>query len=251
MMVDHECRQRVIAISTVAALRPAVVAGRTVVVFDVLRATTVMATALENGAVAVIPCLTPEAARELAAARPAGSALLAGERQSLPIPGFDLGNSPESFTRELVAGKTVIMTTTNGTRALQAAQGAQRLFAGCLRNAPAVARRLSGEPEIVLVCAGTEDEFDLSDALGVGAVIAALQESGEVEADDLSQALAILFRASQVHLLKSVAASRHGRRLADLGLADDLRFCMEYGVSPMVPEWRDGVLIPMPVGTRA
>ncbi len=247
MTINPQCRPRIITVPTVAALTPQVLVGQVAVVFDVLRATTVMVTALENGACAVIPCLTPDAARQQAGIKVLGPALLAGERQSLAIPGFDLGNSPLEFRRERVAGRTVITTTTNGTRALQAAQSARRLLVGCLRNAPAVAQALAKEPEIVLVCAGTEDEFDLSDALGAGAVVAALQELGEIDADDLSLALATLFRRSQGELMVEVAASRHGRRLVELGLAADVRFCLEHGTSSMVPEWQDGALVCQPV----
>src|SRR3954447_24007137 len=115
-----------------ALVEPETLRDQTVVVVDVLRATTTIVHALAAGARAVVPCLEVEEARQRAANLPAGSAVLGGERQGLRIEGFDLGNSPTEYTPERVAGKTVVFTTTNGTRAMLHARGARRVVLGSL-----------------------------------------------------------------------------------------------------------------------
>ena len=144
---------------------------------DVLRATTVMVHALANGCEAVIPCAEIEEAQAVAASFPPGTALLAGERGGLPIPGFDLGNSPGDYTREVCAGKTLVMTTTNGTRAILASQEADRVYVASFANLKATTDELlvqflkkdHGHP-IHIVCSGTEGFISLEDSLLAGAL---------------------------------------------------------------------------------
>ena len=114
--------------------------GGVAVVVDVLRATTVMVQALAAGCEAIIPCGEIDEAKEVAASLPAGTALLVGERQGLPIPGFDLGNSPGDFTSEVCEGKTLVMTTTNGTRAILASLEAERVYIASFGNLRATSR---------------------------------------------------------------------------------------------------------------
>src|SRR5580658_5292532 len=147
------------------------------VVFDVLRATSTMMTALANGASRIFPARDIAEALRLSVAHPA--ALLAGERDGVRILSgqtggvdFDLGNSPREFTRERVAGRDIIMTTTNGTRALQACLGARRIFPGAWLNLGALARRLRSEQaaRLLVVCAGTYEEAAYEDTLAAGAL---------------------------------------------------------------------------------
>src|SRR5215213_7874532 len=121
---------------------PGSLRGAVAVVVDVLRATTVMVRALAACCEAVIPCAEIDEARRVAASLPAGTAVLAGERQGLPIEGFDLGNSPRDFTPEACRGKTVVMTTTNGTRALLASLDAERIVVGAFANFAATVQLL-------------------------------------------------------------------------------------------------------------
>src|SRR3954454_8565361 len=116
--------------------------GGVAVVIDVLRATTMIVHALVAGCTEVIPVSEVEEARQIAAALPVGSALLAGERQGVPIDGFDLGNSPDECTSARCRGKTMVITTTNGTRALLACGDADRVFLGAFVNFAATCRRL-------------------------------------------------------------------------------------------------------------
>ena len=117
--------------------------GGVAVVVDVLRATTVMVYALAAGCEAVIPCSEIDEATDTAASLPEGTVLLVGERQGLPIPGFDLGNSPADFTPEVCAGKTLVMTTTNGTRAILASLEAERVYIASFGNLRATSNEIS------------------------------------------------------------------------------------------------------------
>src|SRR5918997_6156961 len=143
---------------------PGSLRGGVAVVLDVLRATTTMVHALASGCLAVVPCGEIDEALRVASALPAGSALLAGERAGVPIQGFDLGNSPSEFTPEVCRGKTLVMTTTNGTRAILACLDADRVIVGAFTNLRATVLELSeaGRP-VHLVCAGTDVRISVED----------------------------------------------------------------------------------------
>src|SRR5207253_757576 len=144
--------------------------GRGIVVIDVLRATTTIVTALANGAKAVIPAATSEEAVRLASHLEKDGVLLAGERRSVKIDGFALGNSPREMTPAAVAGKTIVLATTNGTPALVAAQGGEPVLVGAPANFRALgehARRLlATRGDLVIICAGREKQFAIEDAEG-------------------------------------------------------------------------------------
>jgi 2-phosphosulfolactate phosphatase len=214
------------------------------VVFDVLRATTSMITALANGAQAIIPVVDiPEA---LATKRLHPDALLAGERDGLRIPAalaqgteFDLGNSPREFTPGRVKDRTIIMTTTNGTRALRACTGAATILVAGFRNLGAVAELLlrNPPPRLLLVCGGTYEEAALEDTLAAGSLCASLwplYASGHV-ADSASIAFA-LHERWQSDLPSAMQFARNGRKLlAHSTLRDDVPFCLERNVVNLVP----------------
>jgi len=151
----------------------------TAVVIDVLRATSVITQALHAGAAEVVVCGEISDAFELAAgAQP--RPLLCGERACKPIAGFDLGNSPSEYSPAQVGGKTLVMTTTNGTRAVLAAAGFERIYAACFNNLSAVVARLQAQPEVSLICAGTDGEPTEEDLLLAGAILHALLQSPEL-----------------------------------------------------------------------
>ena len=153
----------------------------TVVVIDVLRASTTIVHAIEAGAAEVIPCLEVEQARKTASVLPAGHAVLGGERGGLKIEGFDLGNSPEDYTPETVGGKTVVFTTTNGTRAMQRCAKASRVLIGAFVNAQALCRKLAGEEIVHLLCAGTRGQMTGDDILLAGLIVQRLQQRGDIQ----------------------------------------------------------------------
>lgn len=218
-----------------AALRHRNLDSAACVVFDVFRATSSMITALANGAAAVIPVAEiPEA---LAAREKDRAVLLAGERNGLRIRadqtggvGFDLGNSPREFTAEKVAGKTVVMTTTNGTRALKACEHARSVLAGSFLNLTATAEAVARcDPEMLLVvCAGTFEETAYEDALAAGALCDALWsrfEGGHIS--DSALMARKLFDVAKSDLLAAASGSRNGRRLSRIPeLRGDVAFCL-------------------------
>lgn len=157
--------------------------GGVAIVVDVLRATTVMAHALAAGCREILPCGEIEEARAVATCVPAGTALLVGERGGLPIEGFDLGNSPQDFTNERCRDKTIVMTTTNGTRAILASLEADYVYVAAFVNLQATVDELlvqffkrDHRPSIHIVCAGSDGHVSLEDKLLAGALTKRLAE---------------------------------------------------------------------------
>ena len=165
----------------VEALTREFLSGKTAVVFDVLRATSSMIQALASGAARVVPTMEVAEAFSLRDSLPRGSVVLGGERGGLQIPGFDIGNTPQEFSTQVVGGKTVVMTTTNGTRAILMALPAARLYVAALTNAAATARAVaaSGPEDIVLIGAGTERRVSWEDTFAAGAVVERLTAGAE------------------------------------------------------------------------
>jgi len=235
-----------------ALVEPAQLAGRTVVVIDVLRATTTIIHALAAGAAQVVPCLEVDEARLIAAGEMPGSAVLGGERGGLPIPGFDLGNSPRDYTSGHVGGKSVVFTTTNGTRALIHCKAARRVLVGAFVNLSAVCRELLDEPNVILLCAGTNGHVTREDALFAGAVVnelangrqSVLNDQAEIAADAWRSCVRDLTGANP--LGQALRASRGGRNLIETGQENDIDLAAQIDKFDLVPEldlarWSIGV----------
>lgn len=224
-------------------------APKAAVVVDVLRATSTMVTALHHGAVDILPVATPEEARSLSQQWPADSYRLGGERQALPLPGFHLGNSPLEYTPEAVAGRRLVLTTTNGTQAMLAARDAAALTIACFLNGRAVAAELRRRgQDVAIICAGTVGRFDLVDTLCAGLLTEALTEAltgpdVPVESNDLGLAARVLYEHYRGRLPEAMRQSRHGQRLLGLGLMGDLVYCAQEDTLPVVPRWDDGRLV--------
>jgi 2-phosphosulfolactate phosphatase len=228
------------------AMNPAELSGRTVVVLDILRASTVVAVALANGARAVLPAGSTEEALRIAQNLEKDDVVLAGERRSMRIPGFALGNSPLEFTPEAVRGKTVVMTTSNGTAAILAAQSAREVIVGAAVNFGEVAARcraaLADHGELVLLCAGNERQFALEDTFAAGRLAKVLLPEGglrRVEVNDGALAALELARHYGERWLRALRASTHGRELAALGFSEDLRAASQENTHPVVPVYSD------------
>ena len=210
--------------------------GKTAVVFDVLRATTSMTAALAAG-VKEIWCFGDlEAAVSAAKASP-DSPLLCGERDAVKPPGFDLGNSPGAFRRDLHAGRTLFMSTTNGTRAILAARPAQTVFAGALVNAEAVAQAVrQTQRDVTLLCSGTQGYVSAEDLLGAGAVIEYLREADAPPdlASDIAWMAWQLFQAERNDLQSALSATRGGHNVTRAGLAPDIAFAAQLNSIPVV-----------------
>lgn len=218
----------------------------TVVVIDVLRATSTIVAALQAGAREVIPASTIEEAVAISHRLGTDRTLLGGERGGVKINGFHLGNSPLEYTPEVVHGKTIVMTTTNGSSALLRARNAARCYCGSLLNARAVAQRLvaDGPEEVMILCAGTYNDFSQEDALAAGAILAELLSIGlpeEPAFTDAARASLRLFAQQADDLPGSFASGDHGRLLLELGYGDDLLFCSRLNI--------DNAPVPMVIGS--
>jgi 2-phosphosulfolactate phosphatase len=206
------------------------------VVFDILRATTSMITALANGAESIIPVEQISEALELRRQRP--ELLLAGERDGVRIRSnltggidFDLGNSPREFTSERVQGRTIVMTTTNGTRALRACASAQTVLIGSFLNLRAITNWLRDNkpPHLLLVCSGTYEQAAFEDILAAGAVCERVwpNYAGGMVADSAELARRI-YPLMQPNLLDALKQSRNGRRLLSMpALRDDVWYSVQ------------------------
>ncbi len=201
------------------------VEDRAVVAFDVLRATTSITAALAAGVTEIR--IFGDIDSAAAAAKEAGrDRILCGEVNCLPPPGFDLGNSPGAFRREAHANRVAFLSTTNGTKALIAAQAAPLLLAGAITNAAAVARKLAdADLPITLLGAGTGGEMALEDLLGCGAVLHALLPYGARPVSDAATTALYLFDGWRENLPQVLREATGGKNLLKVGLAQDIDFC--------------------------
>ncbi|HEU4643711.1 MAG TPA: 2-phosphosulfolactate phosphatase [Gemmatimonadaceae bacterium] len=223
---------------------PAAVSGRVVAVIDVLRASTTIAAALANGARNVIPLDSADEVITRAKQFSRSDVRMAGERKMLPIPGFDLGNSPREFTREAVEGKTVLLTTTNGTSALVAIQGARDVVVASYVNLSAVCTLLRtaarGGTDITIVCAGRDRQFSLEDAACAGRIARGVAKRiPGAELGDGTFACTIIDRRYGDRLDQLFADSEHGQALADAGFGADLELCASVDSYPVIPIYQD------------
>jgi len=218
-------------------------AGRGVVVIDALRATTTIVTAVANGAKAVIPAATPDEAVRLAAKLEKNGVLLAGERRSLKIAGFALGNSPREMTPAAVARQTIVLATTNGTPALLAAQGGDPVLVGAPANFRALverARQVLGERgDLAVICAGREKQFAIEDAYTAGRLVKAVRKgSRKVQLNDAALAATSL-TAAFASWLAALQGSAAARQLAEADLAEDVAFAARADRFAVVPTYAD------------
>jgi 2-phosphosulfolactate phosphatase len=214
------------------------------VVFDVLRATSTLVTALQNGASAIIPVSEISEALEIKRRRP--EVMTGGERNGVKIRAegveFDFGNSPRECAK--VKGKTIVSTTTNGTRALRACAGAQVVLASAFLNLNATANYLRKKKfaNILLVCAGTRENTALEDVLAAGALCEALLE-GKTKLSDSALIALMTFRQVKEDLAGAVYQSENARHLLGIPeLRDDVAFCLRQDVYPLVAGMKDGAI---------
>jgi 2-phosphosulfolactate phosphatase len=220
------------------------------VVVDVLRASSSIVTLLERGAPLVVAARDVEEARRLRELLP--GYLLCGERDGLPPPGFDYGNSPSQFSRLDLSGKPVILATSNGTRILAALADAPFVFAGCLLNRKVVARAATAIARerglnIAVVCSAAYggSTFVLEDALGAGAIVDAAVDEEGVQALDAALFARDAFAVAKRDLQAAVASASHARELIDAGLGDDVSYCAgldRSGVAPILGHGENGTL---------
>ncbi|MFA7468095.1 MAG: 2-phosphosulfolactate phosphatase [Desulfotomaculaceae bacterium] len=210
--------------------------GATAVVFDVLRASSTIVTALSSGYRMVYPVVNVEEAVQIARER---GFCLAGERGGQKIPGFPMGNSPLEFSTGPVAGADIlVLTTSNGTAAIRKASTAEKVLIGSIINARAVARTAISEGrDIALICAGSDGLYALEDILGAGFVLMEIvATANSVPAmDDQALTALCLARYYQQDPLAGLMEANHGKKLLGLGLKSDLRWCSRLNLYDTVP----------------
>ena len=224
-------------------LDPACLTDRAVAVFDVLRATTSITAALSVG-VAEVRVFGDLDSCLAAAAQFPGPKLTCGERHTLPPPGFDLGNSPGQFTAADHAGRTVFMTTTNGTKAIVAARSAPVMVTAALTNASAAAAVLAATGrDVTLLCSGSDGAASLEDMLGAGAVLDAVQQRTSVTVDgDLARIALQLFQGCRDRLPEVLADTHGGHNIRHVHLDADIAFAARLDVTDVVGRVSDGPL---------
>src|SRR5690349_2569845 len=169
--------------------------------------------------------------------------VLAGEQKMQPIQGFDLGNSPQSFTPEAVKGKTILLTTTNGTRALLGVQGARDIVVASYVNFTAVLTMMkvaaSSDTDIAIICAGEEGGFTLEDAACAGRYVRAIPKRASVELNDAAAASVLIEKKYGENIAKLFKESAHGQALQEAGFGDDLAAAAEVDAYPVVPIYQE------------
>jgi 2-phosphosulfolactate phosphatase len=214
-----------------------------VVIIDIFRATSSICYGMENGADAIIPVAEVEECLAYKEKHP--DYLLAAERDGKVVNGFDFGNSPFSYTAEKVAGKTVVLTTTNGTQALYLSRNAKQIIIGSFLNLDAVCTYLKATNQnVLLVCAGWKYNFNLEDTLFAGAVIEQLK-SIDYKLDDSAIAANDLYQLGKDDITIYLKKTSHGERLKQLGIEEDIAFCLNINTTTAIPVLQDGRLVKM------
>ena len=218
---------------------------RTVVVIDVLRACSTIATALNNGARAVVPVVDMAQAGKIASNLDQQSYLLGGERSGEKIEGYHLGNSPLEYTKGTVNGRTIIFNTTNGTVAIAQARSAANLLIGSFLNAGRVVEfiREAGD-DVTFVCAGWRNRVALEDTLCAGLMLYRLWKGAEPNAvSDGAHIAFTQYLHDREDLVSAIQECNHAQRLTGKGHGEDVEYCLQLDALPVLPYYKDSRLI--------
>ena len=224
-------------------VKPVETAGRLVLIVDVLRASTTVATALGNGAKTVIPVEGADEVISRSKEFARSQILLAGEQKMHPIAGFDIGNSPQAFTPAVVEGKTILITTTNGTRTLLGVQNARDIVIASYVNFSAVLALMkvaaSSSTDVAIICAGEEGSFTLEDSACAGRYVRAIPKRADIQTNDAAAASVLIEKKYGDNIAKVFKESAHGQALASAGFGDDLTAAAQVDSYPVVPIYQD------------
>ncbi|MBP8823380.1 MAG: 2-phosphosulfolactate phosphatase [Flavobacteriales bacterium] len=215
-----------------------------VVVIDILRATSAMVAAFEHGVKDIIPVATIEEARQYIG-RP--GYIAAAERNGEVVEGFPVGNSPLAFKAMDLRGKTIVISTTNGTQAINTSRDARQVVIGSFLNLSALTGWLLDQNDnILLLCSGWRDKFSLEDSVFAGAVMDRLLESGKFGLEeDSSIASKYLYMAARDNIMSILKAAPRRKRLQQLHLLDDVKYCLTPDQSKVIPVLHEGRLVPL------
>jgi 2-phosphosulfolactate phosphatase len=218
--------------------------GKTTVVIDILRATSVIVTALGNGAREIIPVNTVDFAMKVSGNAFGGQTLLGGERNTKKIEGFALGNSPLEYNAETVKGKSIILYTTNGSKAIVRAKFSENLFICAFGNLNAIAEHLvKVNKDVVIVCSGTNGMFNLEDTICAGKLITEMLKLNEaIELTDASNASVTLNKSFGKSLNKMLSQTEHGKLLIENGFSEDIKICAKLNTHDIIPYYDSGVI---------
>ena len=212
-----------------------------VVIIDIFRATSSICYGIDNGAEAIIPVAEVEECLAYKEKHP--DYLLAAERDGKVVEGFDFGNSPFSYTPQKVAGKTVVLTTTNGTQALYLSRKAKQIVIGSFLNLTPVCNWLKQTNQnILLVCAGWKYNFNLEDTLFAGAVVEQLK-NGAYQLDDSAIGANDLFQSGKEDISIYLKKTSHSERLKQLGIEEDIAFCLNIDTTTAIPVLKGDKLV--------
>lgn len=217
------------------------IAGKNVVVIDVLRATATIVTALANNACCVIPVEYIEEARNIHDNE--NMVLLGGERKGKIIESFHFGNSPLSYIEEKIRGKKVVLTTTNGTRTIKACVEGENLYIASFLNVSAVVKKLiEDDQDVVVVCSGTDEQYSMDDALCAGMIISLIYNEEKITTTDLGWTIKELYESYKHDFHRLLKNCSHYKRLKENGFEEDLRYCLQTDVYSIVPSYKDGYI---------
>ncbi len=214
---------------------------KNVIVLDVLRASSTITVALNNGAREIIPVASIESAVKISGSLFGEVTLRGGERNGKTIEGFNLGNSPLEYSEAAVKGKSIIYCTTNGSIAMAKSRYARTLAVASFINLTATTDFIRNEnKDFLFICAGranTVGNFSLEDAVCAGMMIQNLlkAESLEIELSDSAKAAHVLFKSFGRSILKMLKTSEHGKYLIEIGFAEDLKICAQVDSVPVLP----------------
>jgi len=225
-------------------VHPSEITDKSVLIVDILRATSTITTAIANGASYLIPVDIPKEAFELYEQLDR-NAILGGEVGGKRIEGFDLGNSASEYLPSIVEGKPIIMRTTNGTRTINVCKSALNLVIGSFLNKTSCCRYLLGLGcDILIVCSGEEGHFGIEDAVFAGACVHILhQQVSNIKKTDSALACEMMYQQCKSDILDLLRKSEHGKYLVDIGLGYDLILCAKEDITTVVPVYRDGKII--------
>lgn len=218
--------------------------GKTSVVIDVLRASTVIVNALNNGAKEIIPVSSMEFAMKHSANAFGGISILGGERNTKKIDGFTLGNSPLEYSEENVSGKSIVYFTTNGSKSIVKAKFSANLLISSFNNLNAIAKHLiTLKEDVQILCAGSSGMFCMEDTVCAGKLIEEIKTLGEeVDISDAGRACYELYKVFGQDIYKMLCETEHGKVLLENGFGDDIKLCAEINIIDAVPFYHSGVI---------
>lgn len=240
-MLNERNKMNIDLIVSASDIKTEKIMNKTVIVIDMLRATSVIVTAINNGCSEVIPVLTTDEAMEIADSD-RNNFVLGGERGAVKIEGFDFSNSPIDYTPDKIRGKKLIMTTTNGTKAINGCKQAKAIFIGAMINAKAAAKKvIELNNDLVIVNAGTNGQFSIDDFICSGYIISLVMAQTQVKLMDIATTALYVYNHN-TDIKSFIKFANHYKKIEELGLYDDLEYCCQKDIIDIVPEFNNGII---------